>query len=299
MKNIYLQIEESRYHKMPALNASTLKKYLEYGEALTQASMLEPIWNKNALVIGSALHDHVLLDMSVEEAITVHQLKYDHNRLSEKIEIDTNIASFNHLVSVYDPRHFVKTKSQNTDDVSYQEIVLLGSYGNLKLKARIDFVELYGDHCVLGDLKSTAKSSSIDCGIKKYKYWEQMMFYKIMHQLNRPEIPVQDLKLVFVSKDPKDKNPCVEKYFSELSIEEQRRIETVVRRAIKGFYDGCHYEKFIGWTNYMLPKKEAELVYEKPVRTQPLYKTISHNLIRSWQGIGLICLLVWVVYNAL
>ena len=239
---MYLKMTDKEYFAIPALNFSVLKNYLKQGNKMTPADLFAgPNKNvpniKNAIDLGSAFHDHVLLNSDITELI---------NRFNFSDELQ---SKFNSLINNY------KVNSSNTFDPEKCEVVIISNYKNLRLKGKIDFIEMRGekkDKIVIGDIKTVSNSKYIQKNLKEYMYWEQLVFYQLLHRFKSPRSPVVDFKLIWVSKDPEDEVPCTTMNFRDVPLDEQECIVRKVGKGLINFFDNKWHTYFNRPEDYLI-----------------------------------------------
>lgn len=108
------------------------------------------------------------------------------------------------------------------------ENVYFGSYLDMKLKSKVDFVGVLDGVMSIVDLKTVASEDSIDKNIDTYHYWFQLLFYN--HVLNNE---CKELVLLFICKDS---GLIRERKFSELSMSDRSRLLNLFLIYMEYFY---------------------------------------------------------------
>lgn len=223
IKSKGISLTKDEYFSNSAVNSSSVKKLIDVYKKIKNNEIQRKIFNGELellekyftveekqgkssyrnLAIGSAIHDICLEGIDRSEAIKNNSVDYTNKKDLEIIELCCDrFAELN-------------LKFEN----SVIEKCFFKNFRDIELKAKIDAIcEIDGKNVIV-DLKTINNCNSISVNINRYHYWFQCLYYKLL--IDDENCVIDDLWLVFISKDKDDEVPAKIVKFSEIPAEIQ------------------------------------------------------------------------------
>ena len=239
-------IDNYAYHNhTDGLNASLFKNFIECLYKLDKINF-EKFLLKDFSFINKIMKSNRKTNSMVQERFLLgdilHAICLEGHKWDE-MKHDLNVGKYENIQKHYfirDNESIIVSCQEAWDKFGFFnkvtgdyriEHVYFGSYLDLVLKAKIDFVGEVNKEKTILDLKTVSSSDSIQKNIATYHYWYQLLYYNYVL-----DNEYKELILLFLCKDS---GAFKEVRYSDLPKDERDRIENLFLIYMEYFYQYC------------------------------------------------------------